>query len=265
MKSVVRDRDPLLELTRASSEERPWLLVALLVATLIHVAIVFAAPRLVRHRERAIEETTEVVDIDIPKPPPAVEEPPKPPQPEEPPQPRAPEPTATTAPPPPPAQAAAVVTRAPDPNEPVDFTGGFVTGAAKTYVGGTTAATGTNPVAVRVPPAATGTPLGTGPITAPPKGGSDRSKRPTLAGDAEWRCPFPAEADGDQIDDAVVTIRVEVGASGAAKSVAVTKDPGHGFGREARRCALDKTWSPALDHDGVAVAGSAVVNVRFDR
>ncbi|MDB4996547.1 MAG: Ferric siderophore transport system, periplasmic binding protein TonB [Myxococcaceae bacterium] len=264
MESVVRvrDQDPLLELTRASSREKPWLLVALLVAACIHVAIAFTAPRLIRHRARAVEEATEVVDIDIPKPPPVIE----PPKPEEPPPSKVPEPTSAAAPPPPPAQAAAIVTAAPDPNDPVDFTGGFVTGNAQTYVGGTTAATGTSPIAVRTPPAATGVPGGTGPITAPPaKVGPDRSKRPTLAGDAEWRCPFPAEADSDQIDSAVVTIRVEVAASGKAGTVTVTKDPGHGFGREARRCAQDKTWSPALDHDGVAIPGTAIVNVRFDR
>ena len=40
------------------------------------------------------------------------------------------------------------------------------------------------------------------------------------------------------LDHAVATLRVEVDATGAARSVTVTKDPGHGFGREARRCAL---------------------------
>jgi protein TonB len=43
------------------------------------------------------------------------------------------------------------------------------------------------------------------------------------------------------------------------------RDPGTGFGREARRCALRKRWSPALDRAGRPTAGAAVVNVRFVR
>jgi protein TonB len=86
-----------------------------------------------------------------------------------------------------------------------------------------------------------------------------------VAGGDEWRCPFPPEADTADVDSAVATIRVEVDASGAVRSVGVQSDPGYGFGREARRCALTRAWSPALDHDGKPVDGVALVKVRFSR
>jgi protein TonB len=156
-----------------------------------------------------------------------------------------------------------VVTRAPAPDDPLDFTDRFVTGSGQAYVGGTTAA-GTLPVAVRVQPSASGRALGAGTAPAPPAG-PDRSRRPVLGGGPEWKCPFPPEADVDPINHAVVTIRVDVAASGTVVRVSVTKDPGHGFGREARACALAARWSPALDRGGDAVAGTTTVNVRFDR
>jgi protein TonB len=86
-----------------------------------------------------------------------------------------------------------------------------------------------------------------------------------VKGALEWRCPFPPEADAAGIDAAVATIRVDVDASGIVRSVSVPGDPGHGFGREARRCALTREWTPALDRNGKPADGVAVVNVRFVR
>ena len=63
----------------------------------------------------------------------------------------------------------------------------------------------------------------------------------------------------------MVTIQVSVNASGTATKVVVLRDPGSGFARQARRCALEKQWNPGLDHDGIPTFGSTVVNVRFDR
>jgi protein TonB len=244
--------DPLLELTRVSSRERARLLVALLAASAAHLATAWAVTRLEHRQTRKIEPIVEVVDIDLPKPP----LPPEPPKPEEP-LPKAPEPLHHTRAPSSPARAAKVVTRAPDPNEPVDLTGSFVIGSAATYVGGTSSATGTSPVVIH------GKTAGTAPGGSP--GSPDLARHPALGEAANWQCPFPPEANADHIDHAVVTIRVEVAASGTARSVTVVKDPGHGFAREARRCALSKKWSPALDREGAAVAGSAIVNVRFAR
>ena len=49
-----------------------------------------------------------------------------------------------------------------------------------------------------------------------------------------------------------------------AQAVA-TRDPVHGFGCEARRCALSKRSAPGLDRAGNAANAATVVNVRFDR
>jgi hypothetical protein len=62
-----------------------------------------------------------------------------------------------------------------------------------------------------------------------------------------------------------VTLKVDVDRFGKATRAVATKEPGYGFEREARRCALHQSWSPALDHSGTAVQGSTIVNVRFDR
>jgi protein TonB len=84
-------------------------------------------------------------------------------------------------------------------------------------------------------------------------------------GGSAWNCPFPAEADGDGVDNAVVTIRVDVSSAGTVRNVIVLSDPGHGFAREARRCASSKKWSPTLDHDGTPIQGTVTLRVRFDR
>jgi len=63
----------------------------------------------------------------------------------------------------------------------------------------------------------------------------------------------------------VVTLRISVGPDGAATAVAIAADAGHGFGREARACAFSKSYVPALDREGRPVAGTSLVNVRFDR
>jgi outer membrane biosynthesis protein TonB len=81
----------------------------------------------------------------------------------------------------------------------------------------------------------------------------------------QWDCPFPEEADDAGVDHAVVTLRVEVGGDGTVQSVRATSDPGHGFAREARRCAMSKRWSAGLDRAGNPANAVALVNVRFDR
>jgi hypothetical protein len=47
--------------------------------------------------------------------------------------------------------------------------------------------------------------------------------------------------------------------------VEVVKDPGFGFGREARRCALRKRWQAGRNKAGQAIAASRLLNVRFQR
>ncbi|MCL2722982.1 MAG: hypothetical protein FWD69_00955 [Polyangiaceae bacterium] len=173
-------------------------------------------------------------------------------------------------PPPPPAaaQAGKVLTQEPPKDEPVDLTGNtFVTGSSSTFAGGTTQAGGTSKTAVYgTAAAATGVPggKGTAPAHTP---GVDKSRAAGLLGGASWDdCPFPSEADAEQIDNAYVTIQVKVKSDGAADSVTVVQDPGHGFGREAKKCAMRKQYATALDADGNAMAGTTkVFRVRFSR
>jgi protein TonB len=149
----------------------------------------------------------------------------------------------------------------------VDLTGdGFVVGSASAYAGGQTSSKGTNAMPVHGAVSADAPPTrSAAPMTSSAAAGPDRSRRPSLAGAGEWKCPFPPEADADEIDEAAVTLRVEVDPSGAAKRAAVMADPGHGFGREAQRCAMSKRWNVALDHEGNPIEGTVTVRVRFDR
>jgi protein TonB len=113
-----------------------------------------------------------------------------------------------------------------------------------------------------------GTPGGRGTASAappPPPPGVDKSRPIGLAGGTSWNCPFPPEADADQIDQAVVGVRVTVRTDGSASSVVVVSDPGHGFGRAAKACALARRYQPALDRTGTPIVSSSMVNVRFSR
>jgi protein TonB len=205
----------------------------------------------------------EVMKEDPPPPPPPQAEPEAKTEPAPPPR----MPHEAPPPPPAPAQAAKVLTREPDPNEPVDLTGNtIVTGNATDFPGGLTASNGTGANAVRSLTSPTGVPGGTGaPSAPPPPPGPDRSRPPSLAGGSDWNCPFPPEADTAQIDEAYVTVQVDVRPDGTPGSVAIVSDPGNGFGREARRCAMSKSFQAALDHDGNAIAGTKKVKVHFSR
>lgn len=201
-------------------------------------------------------------------------EPPPPPE-EEKPQPEEAKPVAKdtpppdTAPPPPAAaEAAKVLAADPDPNEVVDMRDTIVQGTGDKYAGGQTATSGTSKTAVtNAAAAATGVPGGTGTAPAPAAPRVDRSRAAGLLGSTDWGdCPFPAEADAEQIDQAYVMIQVKLKADGSPESVTVLQDPGHGFGREARKCAMRKQFSGALDADGNPVAGTTKpFRVRFER
>jgi protein TonB len=232
------------------------------------MALVSVVAWLHRVQAEAAEPPAEVdvVREEAPPPPP----PPVAPEPEHRAE-AAPPPRAAHEPPPPPppapAQAGKVLTAEPDPNEPVDLTGNtIVTGNADSYAGGTTTANGTSATAVRAAASPTGVPGGTGaPAPAPAPAGPDRSHAAVLGGGREWNAPFPPEADAAQIDDARVELRVEIRADGTAGAVTVLRDPGYGFGREARTYALRIRHTPALDRDGGAIASTIRVTVHFSR
>jgi protein TonB len=204
------------------------------------------------------------VDIDMNEPPPQKPEPPPPePEPEPPPaaQQKAPEPQA----PPAAAEAGKVLTADPDPNEPYEFGDEFVNGNSDRFSGGVTAAAGTSKTAVRNP-AAVATGIGTGTpkaqVVAAPKVDLSRPPRPLSK---EWDCPFPAEADAEGINVTKVQVVVTVTKDGRASNVAVPKDPGFGFGKAARSCALRKAYAVALNAAGEPVEQTTSIIVNFTR
>ncbi|AKT40890.1 energy transducer TonB [Chondromyces crocatus] len=173
---------------------------------------------------------------------------------------------------PPPAAAAApeVLTQAPDPNEIVDMTSfGIASGKGEGPGYGMVAGDGTAKTATRNPNAKVGGTVGgkgTGDPRPPPPPGPDRSRAPNILGSSSWNCPFPPEADAEQIDQARVVIMVTVRPDGSPLSVKVVNDPGHGFGRAARMCALGKRYQSGLDREGKPTTGTlGPITVRFTR
>ncbi len=203
---------------------------------------------------------------------PVKDEPPPPPPPPEPEKEKEPEPvklkdTPKDELPSPPAlsQASQVLTQKADPNAPEDMTG-FVQGNADNYAGLPTVANGKNahPVA-NAAPVTSGASGGTG--TVPTATGRDDSRAAGLLGSTDWSdCPFPPEADAEQIDQALVTVQVNVSPEGRATSVSILSDPGHGFGRAAKSCANQKRYQTAQDREGHAIGGQTKpFRVRFRR
>jgi periplasmic protein TonB len=205
----------------------------------------------------------DVMKEDAPPPPPVPEAT------EAKPEPVAPPPAAKAvheAPPPPaaPAQAAKVLAQEPDPNEPVDLTGNtIVQGNADAYAGGTTAANGTSARAVRTITGPEGVAGGTAPPQAKPT--PSACARAASVGGTEWNAPFPPEADTAQVDEAYVTLQIDVRPDGTASAVRVLTDPGNGFGREARRYALAQHYPSAIGNDCQPIAGTVKFRVHFSR
>jgi periplasmic protein TonB len=212
------------------------------------------------------------VEVEKPKDEPPPEPPPPEPEPEPAPAPKAQakpvqdDDPYKNLPPPTPAKAAPVLTRDAKADDPPELPG-FVTGdGSATYGMQSAAGNGDNPTMQRNA-SLEGKPGGkgkAGPVQAAPPA-EDRSRAVGLAGGTSWSCPFPPEADTDQIDQATVGVQVTVRPDGSAQSAAVVSDPGHGFGRAARQCALARHYQPALDRSGTAILSSGLVNVRFNR
>jgi protein TonB len=165
-------------------------------------------------------------------------------------------PRATRAAPAAPAQAAQIAAAAP---ALADFTGtAFVVGSGTSYAGGSTTSRGTSrtPVSGNV---ATG---GTGNGAAGPR---SRARAVSLD-QAAWNCPWPSEADAQQVNEQTVVLRAEVRADGRAEHVEVMADPGFGFGPAARLCALATRFEPARDEAGQPIAAlSPPIRVHFFR
>jgi protein TonB len=219
-----------------------------------------------------------------------VQEPPKPPEPDPEPEPepepeakpaptpppaaKAPEPEPPKAEPPPPvAEAGKVLTADPDPNEPLDLTGdmGFVSGTGERYVGGVTATSGKGQKATynrgaQVDGVVGG--KGTAPAPAAPAyKGPDLSRPAKRSSNSRLeRCPWPAEADVEQINYMLVPVLISYDATGKITTAQVMKDPGSGFGRESERCVMrDPPLVPALNAEGKPVGGTMLLKIRYDR
>jgi periplasmic protein TonB len=275
-----RRRDPMQAVLGLGRNAQSMVVVCLLAALFLHgtaAARAAIVPLELMQWSQAIGREihvriTETYDIDILKPDPPPPPPPEPePAKEEPKEVvKAPKEEKLNEPPPPAAaaaQAAAVLTQAPDPNEPVDLTNSFVAGNADTYAGGVTQSTGTSTTAVRALHVAPGgAPGGTGKVAGPAGNGPDKSRAASLSGSKDWKCDFPAEADVDQIDQAFVIVQVATGADGSPQGVTIRQDPGHGFARAARTCAMKERYDPALDREGNPIAGSTKsIRIRFER
>jgi len=247
----------------ASPERRAPRLVAILITLCVHGSVLFWAVRSERsleswsatvaarvHAELAREQFVELAKPPLPPPPPK----------ETAPVPKARtlrHPNPLTEPSkPPPAQAGNIIAQEPIPNAPADLTGDtFVTGKASTYAGGVTTSNGTNPVAVQtrdVDPHS-------------PPGQPDRSSTVSLA-DQDWNCPWPREAEAEQIDEQTAVLRVIVRADGVVESATILNDSGHGFGQAAVACAMRTRFAPAHDRHGRPIrAQSPPIRVRFTR
>lgn len=172
-----------------------------------------------------------------------------------------------------PVQAAKVLTAAPDPNQVEDLTDKGIVSGDNTDgpLGGQSSAAGTSTVITNNPAVSlTGKPGGTGTGTVPPPPPPPKvnlSRSPNIIGGTSWsNCPFPDEADADQIDFAQVTLIVTVRPDGSPQAVQVAADPGHGFGRAARMCALARKYVAGLDADGNATTMSTPpIRVTFSR
>ena len=154
---------------------------------------------------------------------------------------------------------------APDNSSPADFT--MVQGDADMYAGGTTSRIGTSAAAVRGPASDKPAPAQR---IAPSTGlqtveGPDRSRGATPNG-TDWNCSSLFPNDPDSGDYATVVIAVTVQSNGKPKSVAVIRDPGHGFAAAARNCAMQQSYNVALDRAGKPiVATTPPIVVRFTR
>jgi len=152
-----------------------------------------------------------------------------------------------------------VLTAPADPDEPLDLTGeGFISGEGTRFAGGTTSAKGTSTKAVRSGVTSPdGVPDGKGKADAPPAPTVDRSRPAKPIATSLQNCPWPAEADIEQINYTRVRLMVIVGPDGRAKDVRVLDDPGSGFGTAVKRCAMTRgRFEAPLDKLGRPTSGA---------
>lgn len=282
--------DPMARVLRLGNDAMSWgLMLGVVIAVSTHGSLsVRAVSSLVHFQRLAAEWRTgvrdfydQIYEIEEQRAKPKEEKPPPPPEPE--PEEEKPvvrekpleapkekdiydEPKAAA---PKPVEAVKVLTQG---EEELDLTGdGFASGNNTQLIGGQSAGDGTGKKRTDSPYAnvkGTDDGKGKGPATpAPPAPtGPDLSKPPGIVGGSAWSCPWPPEAEEEQVDEAMVTLVVTVRPDGTPAKVDVTSDPGSGFGRAARQCALARKFTPGLDRVGTAItATTPPIKVRFTR
>jgi outer membrane biosynthesis protein TonB len=182
------------------------------------------------------------------------------------------EPLAEDYEPPPPeaAKAGQVLTSDPQPDEPLDLTDNtMITGSSDSYSGGNTTSTGTSDAAVRnrnVQPGGIKGGQGTRPVVqakAPPAVDKSRPARLTPGANSS-RCRFPSEAMAEQVSQMDVRVLVVVGSDGKPTSSSLRgNDPGLGFARRAKECAMRASFIPGWDKYGKPSTTTITMNIKF--
>jgi protein TonB len=149
---------------------------------------------------------------------------------------------------------------APGPSAPVDLTGETpVSASTRSPVGGIGEANGSGARAGQRSEHSLGAPSTVGSRLGDRSGGVSLEER-------SWVCPWPHEAETQQIDEQTVVIKVVVAPDGMVERAIVLSDPGHGFGPAAIACALRTRFIAARDRDGRSIRSeSPPVLVRFTR
>jgi periplasmic protein TonB len=161
-----------------------------------------------------------------------------------------------------PPTAAAILHAIPRPDDNLESTA-IAIGSGFVYRGGPTSPAATGPVPGTVLQPSVGA-LGAPPNPLRP--GSDRSRSATLRGSRGWNdCPFPLEAEVDNIEQAAVLLKVSTLPDGRPSDARILQDPGHGFGRAARSCAMARSYEPALDREGSPISGAITIHIAFAR
>jgi len=252
--------DPIANL--ADRRDGAWLGSSLIAATVAHLAAALVLPGSPGTLLESPPITTEIIDVALPVPPPT--ESPK----------REAEPSAPTEPlkratikspsepaPSPPVAVPVLADSSDSSNENadlVDLTDTLVAGFAS-------GSRGTGAHASAASGAGSAGPSSRGPSSLLGSPEPSRARGASVWGEPDWNCPFPSEADTNGVDRAVTTLRVELSGQGTVNRVAILRDPGHGFGAAAQRCAFGKRYNPALDREGRPIAAALVINVRFVR
>lgn len=267
----VTDLEALVgQLFGRASRRRGLVLAGWALALGSHAALAVLA--LTHHSSAALERVPPPVDVEFLPPPPTVPEPelPEPELPTSAPKAAAPS-TAPAAPAAARAGALHLASPAAAPpqqsDEAVDFTNDP---NAATFGGGVVAVGGTatfGAAGARVAPVAGTTP--NAPAAARPLGDAltplaDLSRKPQLPGSDPCRGFFPASAQDDVGDVAVL---VTIAKSGRVTNTQLLSEtPSHqGFAAAARTCLANQHFVPALDRAGNAAATAVRVNLRFSR